>query len=1141
MQNYKRFFTAGILMILFVALVMVAAGQANAREDGGGTANALPQNSTLGEPGVFLTGPNDGEPLTIALDYIRENAEALGLSSDDLADLVVTDQYTSQHNGVTHIYLRQRVNGLELFGSSLNINIARDGSIINVGNRTVAGAAELVNGASPSLTAEEAVSAAANHLGLTISEPLVVQESLSRVDRKITFSDGGISLESIPVRLVYQPTARQGLRLSWDLSIYELSADNWWSVRIDAETGDLLSQDNWVVHEDFLAQAAEAGVLGQGGGSEGATEIAAAPARGNWVASPDSYLVYTLPLEAPHFTTPLPPADARVQAVDPANGASPFGWHDTDGVPGHESEYSIGNNVDAFEDIDGNNMPNGNASRAFGGPTLEFSHTINLAGAPNTYIQASVTNLFYWSNIIHDVMYGYGFDEASGNFQTNNYGNGGLGGDAVVAHGQSGVGNCNANFGTPSDGNPPRMRMYTCTNASPARDGDLDNGVIIHEYGHGISNRLTGGPATAGCLSNLEQMGEGWSDFYAVMLTMRQGDLGTDARPMGTYLFGQGPGGAGIRPTPYSTDTGINPTTYGNIGGLAIPHGVGYAWATMLWEVNWNLIDKHGFNPDSYGDWTTGGNNLTLQLVTDGMKMQPCNPGFVDGRNAILAADMALTGGDNQCEIWAGFAKRGLGFDADQGSSNSTTDGTENFDTHPACAYIGVEIEDRALDICTGDTADYQIIIGENFTPDVDMTADGHPAGTTASFSVDPVTTVPSTTTLTIGNTGSAAPGDYTVTITGTDSVFTSAQTTVDLTVYDAVPAVVSLTSPADGAMNVSVKPTFSWAAASNATGYYIEIDDNSDFSSPVVTATVTGTSFTPFSFLSHDTTYYWRVTSTNVCGAAAPSTVRNFTTEILAGTCAENATTIVAFEDDLESGAVGWTHMSNPDTDNTGLDTWILSSARTSSGVNAWYAQDTETKTDQLLISPEIDLPGIEESPITLYFSNFQFFEVPNTDGRCWDAGILEVTTDGGTSWAQVPNGSLLTDPYDNIIWNSTPGNNPITEDYGATQAWCPNPPPQDWLISAVDLDAYAGETVQFRWRLGTDSAAGNEGWYIDDIAVQSCEAPAAGPTLYLPAVFKAPAAANETAALPFGGLVLLPAMVGLGFFSYWRRNRSL
>ena len=74
----------------------------------------------------------------------------------------------------------------------------------------------------------------------------------------------------------------------------------------------------------------------------------------------------------------------------------------------------------------------------------------------------------------------------------------------------------------------------------------------------------------------------------------------------------------------------------------------------------------------------------------DGMKFQPCSPGFVDGRNAILQADLALTGGANQCEIWSGFAKRGLGVSASQGSSNNRTDGVEAFDVPTACSMTGI-------------------------------------------------------------------------------------------------------------------------------------------------------------------------------------------------------------------------------------------------------------------------------------------------------------------------------------------------------------------------------------------------------------------------------------------------------------------
>jgi hypothetical protein len=131
----------------------------------------------------------------------------------------------------------------------------------------------------------------------------------------------------------------------------------------------------------------------------------------------------------------------------------------------------------------------------------------------------------------------------------------------------------------------------------------------------------------------------------------------------------------GIRPTQYTTDITVNPSTYASVADLlniSQPHGIGYVWNTMLWEVYWNLVDRYGLNPDIYGHWSSGGNNLAFQLVMDGMKMQPCRPGFVDGRNAILTADTALTGGANYCEICA--ACRGL-LSANQGSSNNRLDG----------------------------------------------------------------------------------------------------------------------------------------------------------------------------------------------------------------------------------------------------------------------------------------------------------------------------------------------------------------------------------------------------------------------------------------------------------------------------------
>src|SRR5690606_7121297 len=94
-------------------------------------------------------------------------------------------------------------------------------------------------------------------------------------------------------------------------------------------------------------------------------------------------------------------------------------------------------------------------------------------------------------------------------------------------------------------------------NPEADRDSDIDSGVISHEYGHGISNRLTGGPSTTSCLSNQEQMGEGWSDWQTLFFTTTSANNSTEPRGVGTYLQFEATNGVGIRPTPYSTDMTI--------------------------------------------------------------------------------------------------------------------------------------------------------------------------------------------------------------------------------------------------------------------------------------------------------------------------------------------------------------------------------------------------------------------------------------------------------------------------------------------------------------------------------------------------------------------------------------------------------
>ncbi|HEX8350977.1 MAG TPA: M36 family metallopeptidase, partial [Hymenobacter sp.] len=196
---------------------------------------------------------------------------------------------------------------------------------------------------------------------------------------------------------------------------------------------------------------------------------------------------------------------------------------------------------------------------------------------------------------------------------------------------------------------------------------------------HGISNRLTGGPANSSCLGNAEQMGEGWSDFFGLWMTTKPGDQGFTPRGIGNYVTGAATDGYGIRPQRYSTDFTVNNQTYALIGvaPYTAVHAIGSVWCATLWDLNWKLVEKYGYNKNLKA--ATGGNNIALKLVLDGCKLQVCRPGFLDGRDAILKADSIYNNKANSYLIWQVFARRGMGIDAVQGSSNSLTDNAAGY------------------------------------------------------------------------------------------------------------------------------------------------------------------------------------------------------------------------------------------------------------------------------------------------------------------------------------------------------------------------------------------------------------------------------------------------------------------------------
>ena len=245
-------------------------------------------------------------------------------------------------------------------------------------------------------------------------------------------------------------------------------------------------------------------------------------------------------------------------------------------------------------------------------------------------------------------------------------------------------------------------------------DGDFDNGIIAHEYGHGISSRLTGG----NCLYGDEQAGEGWSDFFGLAMTSKVGDTGAMSRGIGTYVSAENNDGRGIRSYPYSRDMGLNPMTYDNIITESVPHGVGSVWATMIWDLYWNFTDLYGYDTDRYNG--TGGNNMVMQLVIDGLKLQPCNANFTEMRDAVILADEYLYNGENACMIWETFARRGLGYSSNAGSADDRGDGIEAFDNIPECIKTLKIVKSAIADANSSDDLLYTLNV-YNHTPDSAM------------------------------------------------------------------------------------------------------------------------------------------------------------------------------------------------------------------------------------------------------------------------------------------------------------------------------------------------------------------------------------------------------------------------------------
>ncbi|KAH6592222.1 hypothetical protein BASA50_008212 [Batrachochytrium salamandrivorans] len=273
---------------------------------------------------------------------------------------------------------------------------------------------------------------------------------------------------------------------------------------------------------------------------------------------------------------------------------------------------------------------------------------------------AGAINAFYVANTAHDVFYEYGFTEPAGNFQQDNFGRGGIGGDPVIINVQSSKRENSASFDPLPDGRSGMLNLHIFTATNPNRDPALDNTIIVHELTHGLTARLTGGAQTKFCISKIESEGldEGYSDMMALIFTAKPEDTRNTKKVIGEYAEGSS---QGVRMYPYTTDMKVNPLKYQDAVGEKDPYHLGEIWASLLLEVYWNFVDEYGFSANLHDATQTEGNIIFLQLFVGTLMIQPCEPTFESAYDAMLAADYAYYGGIHEHLIRKGFFKRGLG------------------------------------------------------------------------------------------------------------------------------------------------------------------------------------------------------------------------------------------------------------------------------------------------------------------------------------------------------------------------------------------------------------------------------------------------------------------------------------------------
>jgi Zn-dependent metalloprotease len=546
-----------------------------------------------------LSRPSAGSADDVARRFLRSHRDIFGLTSRGVTRLKLKNEDNDE--GTTFLVYHQTVGGVEVFQGQVQVAVNKSGEVISVMEGLLVPNSGIST--TPTLTETEALSRAFTYSARQVSDEFEMTDARAARGEQAKYKNPlGPSHDDVISELRIMRVGEQNL-LVWHFYI-DAGPNEWYEICVDADTGALLFRYN------LYADVAQGTV-----------------ATRDPIATPRTLESFV--------------GDTVINTS--------AGWMGT-------STVTTGNNVEAYLDTDANNAPdNNNTTGLSNGHAFaadqNFTFPFTLGQDPRTFRPAVVTNLFYFINIAHDFHYRLGFTESAGNFQTNNFGRGGVGNDSVRGEAQDGSGTNNANFATPPDGSRPRMQQFLftqgTTNLADDRDSSQDGDVVHHEFGHGVSNRLVGGPSNTSCLGGTQAgaMGEGWSDYWAITIY-------NDGR-VGEYSTNNTTNG--IRRAAYTVPANAIHDSYADLGNQGFQvHRDGEIWAATLWDLR-----------------NTLGAAIADRIVLEGMKFTPCSPSFLNARDGILQADQSVNGGANRCTIWTVFARHGMGVSAS--GNNGTT------------------------------------------------------------------------------------------------------------------------------------------------------------------------------------------------------------------------------------------------------------------------------------------------------------------------------------------------------------------------------------------------------------------------------------------------------------------------------------